>query len=203
MSNTKDSLHQITAGDIQIPFDIRHRSIIDALPVFGTPPRILDVGCGEGPVPRTLHKMGLSVTAIDIESRPSWSHPAGVNFIEDDFMVTEKLEDSYEVVMCSEVIEHLPNYKDFYAKLLKLATERLIVTVPYERSFDMPGPPPEGHCNYWSLRPGKGGYTSAAEFITMSKPYSTSLTKIRSKPRDVEMNQWCLMVVVDKRQPYG
>ena len=202
MSKTTDFLYQIETSDIEISFDIRHRSIIDALPAYGNISTVLDVGCGHGAVPRTLQKQGYKVTGLDIERRSSWVDPQGVNFIEEDFMTSSALESSYDVVICSEVIEHLPNYKSFYAKLLSMATERLIVTVPYERSFDMSGPPPVGHCNYWSMG-STPGFLSAGEFITMSRPYSTSISKIRSKPRDVQMRQWCLMIVVDKRQSYG
>tara|TARA_R110002110_G_scaffold225957_2_gene440104 strand:- start:28492 stop:29118 length:627 start_codon:yes stop_codon:yes gene_type:complete len=198
-----EALEIFAPGCADIPFDIRHRSIIDALPVWGNIKSVLDVGCGHAPVSRRLQQMGYMVDALDLEARPGWSIPGGVNFLEEDFMTTDKLKDSYDVVMCSEVLEHLPNYKEFYAKLLSLASERLIVTIPHEKSFNEFGPPPQGHCNFWALRHGDANFTPIAEFLTMSKPYSTSITKIRTKEKDIDMRQWCFMVVVDKRQCYG
>ena len=193
----------LMAGDRKIPFDIRHRSILDSLPVWGDIKTILDVGCGHAPVSRRLQQMGYDVDALDLSRRDSCECPGQVTFLEDDFMNTKKIKPSYNVVMCSEVLEHLPNYKEFFHKLLATATDRLIITVPYERSFNESGPPPIGHCNFWSLRPSAAAFTSIAEFITMSKPYSTSISKIRTKEKDVQMGQWCFLIVVDKRQCYG
>jgi SAM-dependent methyltransferase len=193
----------LMAGDRKIPFDIRHRSILDSLPVWGDVKTILDVGCGHAPVSRRLQQIGYDVDALDLSKRDSWAHPGQVNFLEDDFTNTKKIKPSYNVVICSEVLEHLPDYKEFFHKLLAVTTDRLIITVPYERSFNEFGPPPIGHCNFWSLRPSDAAFTSIAEFITMSKPYSTSISKIRTKEKDVQMRQWCFLIVVDKRQCYG
>ena len=110
----------IMAGDKEIPFDVRHRSIIDALPVWGDVKTTLDVGCGNATVSRRLEQMGYQVEALDLERKESWDYPAGVKFIEGDFMTTKELKTSYDVVMCSEVLEHLPNYKEFFDKLLSL-----------------------------------------------------------------------------------
>jgi len=38
------------------------------------------------------------------------------------------------------------------------------------------------------------------EFITLCAPFSTAISKIRTKPEDVMLEQWGYLVVIDKRQ---
>ena len=185
-----------------MPFDIRHRSIIDSLPVYGEINSILDVGCGRASLAYKLSEMDYKVTGIDMEKHNTWDENKQIHFIEDDFLNTDKLAEAYDVIICSEVLEHLPNYKSFFNKILQLAKLRVIITVPYQKSFNVIGKPPTGHCNFWSFSQGDQ-YRSIGEFITMSKPYSTSISKIRTKERDIQMNQWCFLIVIDKRQNYG
>ena len=172
------------------------------MPLCDTDKTVLDVGCGKGPVSRKLSIMGYIVDAVDPMYHESWEFDEGVNFINEDFMKSEKIKEEYSVVMCSEVLEHLPNYTEFYKKILETAKDRVIITIPYERSFMEFGPPPKGHCNFWSFDP-RQEFKDVKEFYKMSEPYSVSISKIRTKERDVEMGQWCFLIVVDKRQKYG
>ena len=197
-------------GDFSIPFDIRHRSIIDAFPFHTNAGTVLDVGTGVAPVSRELKDMGWNVDALDLESHDSWECDEGINFIESDFLTCESLKDEYSVVMCSEVLEHLPNYKEFYKKMLSLAKHRVIMTVPFEFSFMEFGPPPKGHCNFWSWQSFEvvDQYTEEVkysvphinEFIDLAHPYSVSISAIRTKAEDLETNQACFLIVADKSQ---
>tara|TARA_R100001509_G_scaffold165380_1_gene146756 strand:+ start:14251 stop:14850 length:600 start_codon:yes stop_codon:yes gene_type:complete len=197
-----DYIKIIKTNKKNIQFDIRHRSVIDSFPVYDPVRTVLDVGCGHAAVPRELSAMGFTVDAIDIEEKSSWSEPTGVNFIQDDFMVSNKIKNEYDVVMCCEVLEHLTNYKEFFNKLISLAKHRLIITVPWERSYDMPGDPPIGHCNFWSDQE-TGSFKSIDEFLDFAEPYSVSISKILTKPRDVSMKQKDYLIIIDKRQTHG
>ena len=107
---------------------------------------------------------------------------------------------SSPIVICSQVLEHLSGYKTALVHLLALTEVRLIITVPYKQSFLSPE-----HINFWDDR-----ITSPAlswlkfkdinEFVTLCQPYSTAISKIRTKPEDVERGQYDYLIVVDKRQ---
>ena len=108
---------------------------------------------------------------------------------------------SSPIVICSQVLEHLSGYKTALVHLLALTEVRLIITVPYRHSFSSPD-----HINFWD----DGSFVWKAsdqtlfrgidEFIDLCAPYSTSISKIRTKPEDVKMGQWNYLIVVDKRQ---
>jgi len=182
--------------------DIRDISIIDALPNYLCNKIILDVGCGNGRIDRILAEMGYVVYATDYIIHSCWEDKESLTFHTTDIFQPDSFPiQSSPIVICSEVLEHLIGYKKALVNLLALTQVRLIITVPFELSFNNTSPPPEGHCNYWSDS-NDNGFKDIAEFIQMCHPYSVSISKIRTKPRDVQMQQWGYLIIVDKRQKY-
>ena len=168
--------------------DIRDISIIDALPTYDVVDKIMTVGCGQGRLEWHLHRLGYEVLATDLEHTIQWSDKTNRNF-----MLFDILKDKYiskPVVICSETLEHIANYKQALLNLLKLSEIRLIITVPVDHSFNC-----AGHINHWNDN-------TIKEFTSICKPYSVSISKIRTKPEDVKFNQWCYLIIVDKRQFY-
>lgn len=101
--------------------------------------KVLDVGCGVGSLSLYCAQHGAQVTGIDISSRAIaiaqqaahsqlFSHPP--TFLERtlDFKLGQ-----FDVVICSEVIEHVPNEKIFAQQLLASVAPGgvLIVSTPY------------------------------------------------------------------------
>ncbi|MAG26994.1 hypothetical protein CMI47_15760 [Candidatus Pacearchaeota archaeon] len=208
--------------------DIKHISVIDALPVYGNVKTILEVGAGRCKIASYLADMGYDVTVLDIEPRDNWKdlkeHKNLTLVVGDIFDYTSAAlpYEEYDVVICSEVLEHLPEYKKAFKNLKTLATHRLVITVPHAFSFAEPGIPPIGHCNFWYSNNswkdfpaqtetefrGKDMVIIAepkliSEFISMSHPCSISISKIRTKPEDTKNGQCCYLMVIDKRQHYG
>lgn len=104
---------------------------------------------------------------------------------------------SVETVMCCEVLEHLVDYKTAFKNLLKLTEKRLIIGVPWRRSFFMPGDPPIGHCNFWDDKETEV-YKSIYEFESMCKPHKFFTEKILTKPEDKMMGQKSYICIIDK-----
>ena len=135
--------------------DIRHISIIDALPVYGETKTVLEVGAGRCKIAAHLADLGYDVTALDIEARDNWEslkEKENLTLVVGDIFehtVDSLPHEKYDVVICSEVLEHLPEYRKAFETLKNTATQRIIITVPHGSSFLELGPPPIGHCNFW------------------------------------------------------
>lgn len=174
--------------------DIRDISIIDSLPVHGFDESftrvMLNVGCGEGRIDWHLKNMKYCVFSTDIEKTEGF--PDDLDFHKANIfdMSTFPLQQA-DVVICSQVLEHLKDYKIAVKNLLALAQTRVIITIPYDRSFASPD-----HVNHWD-------YDNVYEFHDLCEPYSVAISRIRTKPKDIQLNQWCYLIVVDKRQQEG
>ena len=169
--------------------DIRDISIIDSLPVYNVMNSVLTVGCGKGRLEYHLYKMGYSIIATDIKRMVTWEDNLPcLRFLEMNIFDEESFVKAQPIVICSQVLEHLKNYKIALKNLLKLTETRLIITIPFKKSFNSPD-----HCNHWND-------TNVNEFENICSPYSVSISKIRTKEKDIQLNQWCYLIVVDKRQ---
>jgi hypothetical protein len=194
-------------SNVQLPqLDIRDVSILDALPSFTKWSTVLTIGCGAGRLEMVgLAKIeGIRTIATDMHMHASWPisrvymDESTVAFMHGvDILDTSRLPEPTDIVICSEVLEHLPLWKHAFQNLLYLARVRLIITVPWKESFDVPGDPPIGHCNYW------GSQLPITEFEHLAAPYHTSISLIRTKPKDVQMKQYCYLIVVDKEQSWN
>lgn len=105
----------------------------------------LDVGCGTGRISIQLAKKGFKVDAIDInpeilQMAKEFANEADVkiNFFSLD--VTKKHDlirnRRYDLIICSEVLEHVENYKEIISNMYDLLKINgvLIITVPHDSS---------------------------------------------------------------------
>jgi ubiquinone/menaquinone biosynthesis C-methylase UbiE len=102
---------------------------------------IIEVGCGDGSFTRNLANFSSAVTAIDISEvqieENAASMPA-IRFLQHD--VAEPFpfaDESFEVVWCSEVLEHLFNPLFAMQEMHRILKPggKLLVTVPYHGVF--------------------------------------------------------------------
>ncbi len=92
---------------------------------------VLDVGCGDGAVTNPLVENGLEVTGIDA-SEVALAHFRGRPVVDD----IEQLpfgDDSFDALICAEVLEHLPKrvYTRALPELERVARKVIIITTPY------------------------------------------------------------------------
>lgn len=105
--------------------------------------KILDIGCSQGLIPILLGREGKNVTGLDISKesilyankllhRENEIVQKKVSFINGDFL-HEKLEDSYDCILITEVLEHLYDSHSFVEKAYSLLKPegKIIITVPF------------------------------------------------------------------------
>lgn len=188
--------------------DIRHISIIDSLPIYDSNKEVLVVGAGDCKTDLHLIRHGYKVYSTDYEKETVFHDRMKDYFHElkysyaNIFNVESFPIKSCETVICAEVLEHLVEYKKAFQNLLKLTKRRLIITVPFEKSFLDPSPPPKGHCNFWSDS-GNVKFKDIQEFTEMARPYTVSIQKIRTKEKDIQMKQFSYLIIIDKNQKYN
>lgn len=106
---------------------------------------VLDIGCGHGAVAHSIAtRTGASVTGIDLSPdsiRLAHRRHAttGVEYICGDAL-TDLPRGHYDVVVMSNVLEHIEHRVDFLRRMLEAATpQRLLLRVPlFERDWRVP-----------------------------------------------------------------
>jgi len=110
-----------------------HSLVLQCLPEDGQGLELLDVGCADGYLSRLFAERGYSVTAIDAPSARTRELPSGIRFVEADLdRGLPHAEQSFDVVVCADVLEHLRNPEAFLRQVrANLAPGgRLITSLP-------------------------------------------------------------------------
>ena len=188
--------------------NMRDIAMIDAFPVYSVDfPIVLDIGCGKGRIDRYLCRNGYRVYGVDLRWPEEWFDGTkwipNLSFHEGNiFDLSTMPVESAPIVVCSETLEHLPEYKEALANLIALTEIRLIITVPHKKSFNSKLPPPDNHVNFWADEEGDE-FKSIYEFVDLCKPYTVAISKIRTKVKDEKLNQRSYILTVDKRQGFN
>ena len=183
--------------------DIRHERIISEVEKGSIAKTVLNVGAGDCKVDYHLIKKGYKVYSTDYKREKHFDDKMQGYFSELDYSISNVFDlntfpvKQADVVMCCEVLEHLVDYKEAFKNLLNLTKKRLIIGVPWRRSFFMPGEPPIGHCNFWDDEKTEN-YKSIYEFEKMCSPHKFYAEKILTKPEDEQRGQKSYVCIIDK-----
>ncbi|MCR9176907.1 MAG: class I SAM-dependent methyltransferase [Alphaproteobacteria bacterium] len=93
---------------------------------------VVDFGCGSGAMVSELARLGVSVTGLELDEariRDALRPQAVDHVVLYDGAFPSPVRPAH-TVLCSEVLEHIPTYKEAAAELSRLSLNRLIVTVP-------------------------------------------------------------------------
>ncbi len=93
----------------------------------------LDVGARDGHISLALAERFSRVVALDL-TKPSVQH-ARVECVRGDATALEFPDDSFDVVLCAEVLEHIPSpsLEKACAELARVARRYVVVGVPYRQ----------------------------------------------------------------------
>lgn len=129
------------------------------------PVKILDVGCGEGEtiVKLKQSKIGKSLEGVDNSAnalRIGRKIYPGINIKTGDIYNLPYKDNSFDVVVCTEVLEHLDNPQKALLELRRVSNKYMLLSVPNEPFFILAnflrgkylrklGNHPE-HINHWT-----------------------------------------------------
>ncbi|MBI5142733.1 MAG: class I SAM-dependent methyltransferase [Nitrospirae bacterium] len=149
------------------------------------PENVLEFGCGEGLLLEQLKKRGIrfqSYTGIDLRDdaleHARSLHPEHL-FLKADLLQWEHPAKSFDLVIASQVLEHLYNPEVFMERLMHYCGRDILLTVPLEPWFRIMnllrgrdilrlGNHPE-HINHWGLNEFRA---LVSRFASVEKAYS-------------------------------
>ena len=94
---------------------------------------VLDIGCGDGALLHYLRETrGIEAHGIETSEKAIWlAMEKGIRVDRADITQREfELAESYDFIVASEVIEHLPRPEELMSKLSGHFRKRLIITIP-------------------------------------------------------------------------
>ncbi|MFM2381856.1 MAG: hypothetical protein RLZZ76_623 [Candidatus Parcubacteria bacterium] len=112
----------------------QYKSVLDFVHEGET---VLDAGCGEGALSIMLAKKGAIVTGTDIsipnvQAAQEYAKSMGVQatFQTADLENLPFPDNSFDVVVCSHVLEHIPNFDKGLQELARVSRKRVVFAVP-------------------------------------------------------------------------
>ncbi len=142
-----------------------HAGLVGAVRTF-SPVSLLDVGCGEGRttmiVSEALETMTFGMDLEEIVVQVAKREIADVRFLTGSAMELPFADGSIDVVLATEVLEHLDSPERALHEMARVARRAIVVTVPHEPWWRMAnlargwyvaqwGNTP-GHVQHWSRR---------------------------------------------------
>ena len=99
---------------------------------------LLDAGCGEGHWLQYLSKRFPEAKYTGIEIAANRAAKAqdrlpGVRILRGEVAIIPFPSDSFDVVTCMEVLEHVPDWSAVLTELIRVAKKRVFLTVPYRQ----------------------------------------------------------------------
>jgi ubiquinone/menaquinone biosynthesis C-methylase UbiE len=148
----------------------------------------LEVGAGEGVISQKLHTRFGRATGIDLPDaglRAEWKTRPGPSYLHADAHRLPFADNSFDLIVCVEVFEHLTDPEAGLAELARVGTNQLLLSVPREPIFrgcnlltgrypkDLGNTP--GHLNHWSTAKFVQFVSKVAEVRAVSKPFPWSV----------------------------
>ncbi|MFA5411510.1 MAG: class I SAM-dependent methyltransferase [Candidatus Omnitrophota bacterium] len=104
--------------------------------------KLLDAGCGEGYVLPVLSRGHPRAFFAAVDKRRealafARRNNPGVRYIEADILRLPFKEKTFDIVACTEVIEHIAGYRQVLQELKRVTAGYCLISVPYEPFFSL------------------------------------------------------------------
>jgi ubiquinone/menaquinone biosynthesis C-methylase UbiE len=142
------------------------KDLIDFV-LYTNPYKILDLGCGEGLITKdiAINLPNSSIIGIDFDNEyinyaKTNNQKENITYINYNLFEIKYPKNSFDLVITTEVLEHINDFEKALQNMLNLTKKYLIISVPYEPWFRIAnmlrfkylssfGNNP-GHINHWS-----------------------------------------------------
>ena len=161
--------------------------------------KILDAGCGEGFISRMIVSAfpGVVVTGLDYTNEAleiAREMGEDVTYVQGDIMDMPFENKEFDIVVCTEVLEHLDDPDKAHSELLRVSKWGVLVTVPHEPWFCIGNMAalknlsrfgnPIDHINRWSFGSFKEFIGKKSRNAVFGKSFPWSIARIHKIHED-------------------
>jgi SAM-dependent methyltransferase len=130
--NTSQVLHRDHIYGSGLPNKVVHPHVVELAKNLKGP--VLDFGCGRGAMLEELREHGIEAYGLEmrrdvIEQSISTELAARITLYDGKFPVPFP-DNRFESVICSEVLEHIPDYQTAMSEIARISSANLLLTVP-------------------------------------------------------------------------
>lgn len=148
---------------------------------------ILDVGCGEGIIPRQIKDLWPSATfhGLDIDHdllKVAMKLVPELKCVASSVYSLPFREESFDLVCCTEVLEHLEHPRPALSEISRVGKEYLIFSVPDEPFWRIANMLRGAYLSEWGNSPGHVNHWQASVFIRFLSHYFDIVEVKRSFP---------------------
>lgn len=101
---------------------------------------VLDFGCGSGLLVRHLRTLGTEAYGLELNSRfeqPTHDESTRIITLYDGVLPSPFEDGTFRSVVCSEVLEHIPDHEAAITDIARIVTEKVVFTVPDASAIPM------------------------------------------------------------------
>jgi methyltransferase family protein len=148
---------------------------------------VLEIGARHGVMTQIMAEMYDDVTALDLKA-PSFQIN-GVRTVAGDVQQLQFPDNSFDCVVCTEVLEHVPDYAAGARELVRVARKYILLGVPYRQDTRVGRTtcihcgkigPPFGHLNSFDERKIRslfaGAEVSAIEYVSENRERTNAVS---------------------------
>jgi len=141
IKDTPGVAEELDADWPSLPVDLALTSLVDLVEIHHTAGPILEVGCGTGRTYEALMRrlvlrphgyVGLDNTPTMVE-RAQARYPQA-DFRSGDLLCIPFAEDAFGSVVCTDVLQHLPELRAPLAEMLRVASDHVFLLLPLART---------------------------------------------------------------------
>ena len=175
----------IESGEISALEQMRLDRLMSIMPRrVGT---VLEIGARHGAMTRRLAEICRDVTALDLKKPPFQIER--VTTVQGDVQRLDFPDNSFECVVCTEVLEHVPDFAAAAKEIARVASSYVLIGVPYRQDTRAGRMtcihcgeinPPFGHVNTFDEHSLKGLFAglhvSSIEYLSQNREHTNFLS---------------------------